>query len=223
MFAATYSNFVNGETLGTSDLSGSPSLTTGATTNSPIGAYVITNSIGTLTSTNYSFVGFVNGTLTITPLAVNLTGTRGYDGTAIAQADILTITTNYDGTNLTLSGSAVLAGSGVGTQAITDFTGLTLGGTAATNYTLTNGTGSVIITNPYVPFSITSFTLQGTNLVAVFQSVPGVTYQILSTTNAAASLSTWTNDGPAVTATGTVTTNIIPVPGDAAKAYIIMN
>jgi len=65
VFAVTYSNFVNGETLGTSDVGGSPALTTGATTNSDAGSYVITNSLGTLTSTNYTF-SLVNGILTIT-------------------------------------------------------------------------------------------------------------------------------------------------------------
>lgn len=65
VFTVTYTNFVDGQTLGTSDVAGSPDLTTSANTNSPIGAYVITNSIGTLTSTNYSF-NLVNGTLTVT-------------------------------------------------------------------------------------------------------------------------------------------------------------
>ncbi len=64
-FSVTYSNFVNGETLGTSDVAGSPALSTGADTNSPVGAYVITNSLGTLTSTNYSF-NLVNGILAVT-------------------------------------------------------------------------------------------------------------------------------------------------------------
>ncbi len=63
-FSVTYSNFVNGETLGTSDVAGSPALSTGADTNSPVGAYDITNSLGTLTSTNYSF-NLVDGTLTV--------------------------------------------------------------------------------------------------------------------------------------------------------------
>jgi hypothetical protein len=65
MFTVTYTNFVNGETLGTSDVAGSPALSTGATTNSPVGVYDITNSLGTLTSTNYSF-NLVDGILTVT-------------------------------------------------------------------------------------------------------------------------------------------------------------
>ena len=112
-FGVSYANFVNGETLATSDLRGNPALTTAAITNSPIGAYDITNRIGTLTSTNYSFASFVDGTLTVNPLPVNLTGTRAFDGANDAAASILTFTTNYDGANLTLTGSALLAGSAV--------------------------------------------------------------------------------------------------------------
>ncbi len=153
-FGVTYTGFVNAQTLGTSDVGGSPSLVTAATNGSPIGVYDITNSVGTLTSTNYSFASFVDGTLTINPLPINLTGTRPYDGTNDADSSILTITTNYDGTNLTLSGSAVLTNSAAGTEAISDFSGLVLGGTAATNYTTTNATGSVIVTT--LPLTITA-------------------------------------------------------------------
>src|ERR1019366_7006468 len=52
-----------------------------------------------------------------------------------------------DGANLTLSGSATLASANGGLQTISDFSGLTLGGSAAANYTLTGASGSVRI-NP---------------------------------------------------------------------------
>jgi hypothetical protein len=118
-----------------------------------IGTNAIT-SVGTLAlggpaGSNYSLIG-AGGAVIVTPLPVTLTGTRPYDGTNDAASSILTIVTNYDSTNLTLSGSAVLAGSAGGVQSISDFTGLTLGGTAATNYTLTNASGSVTIT-PITP------------------------------------------------------------------------
>ena len=63
---STFSGFVNGETLATSDITGSPSLTTTATTTSAAGSYPIVTVAGTLASANYSFV-FVNGTLTVGP------------------------------------------------------------------------------------------------------------------------------------------------------------
>jgi hypothetical protein len=61
---ASYSGFVNGETLATSGVTGTPQLTTTALVNSPVGQYPITAALGTLTAANYQFV-FVNGTLTV--------------------------------------------------------------------------------------------------------------------------------------------------------------
>ena len=67
---ATITGFVNGETLETSGVSGSASLTTAATlslghvTSAP-GTYAITPALGTLAATNYIFT-FVDGTLTAT-------------------------------------------------------------------------------------------------------------------------------------------------------------
>jgi MBG domain (YGX type) len=69
-FTASYGGFKNGETPGTSGVTGSPSLTTTATTTSPVDAYTITSALGTLASGNYSF-SFVNGTLTIGAWTVN--------------------------------------------------------------------------------------------------------------------------------------------------------
>ncbi|MFN3410420.1 MAG: MBG domain-containing protein, partial [Limisphaerales bacterium] len=60
------SGFVNGET--TNVVSGSPSLSTTATTNSPVGVYPITVTQGTLAASNYVF-SFVNGNLTVIPSA----------------------------------------------------------------------------------------------------------------------------------------------------------
>jgi hypothetical protein len=62
----TVTGFVNGDT--SSELSGAPSETTTAKQGSP-GNYPITITLGTLTALNYNF-SFVNGTLTITPPAL---------------------------------------------------------------------------------------------------------------------------------------------------------
>ena len=61
-FTASYSGFVNGDSQGV--LSGSPSLTTTATSTSPVGNYPINAAQGTLMAANYTFT-FVSGTLTI--------------------------------------------------------------------------------------------------------------------------------------------------------------
>jgi hypothetical protein len=74
VFTASYGGFVNGET--TNVLSGSPSLTTLADTNSPVGIYAITAAQGTLAANNYTF-NFTNGNLAVTgtsPLILSITG-----------------------------------------------------------------------------------------------------------------------------------------------------
>lgn len=69
--ALTYSvtGFVNGET--DLVLSGAPGLNTAATPTSPVGAYTITITKGTLSASNYSF-SFVNGILTVTKETASL-------------------------------------------------------------------------------------------------------------------------------------------------------
>jgi len=59
----TMTGFVNGDTQA-SGTTGAPSLSTTATTTSPVGTYPITVTMGTLAAKNYSFT-FVNGTLTV--------------------------------------------------------------------------------------------------------------------------------------------------------------
>ena len=62
-FSATISGFVNSE--GVSVLSGAAAMTTTATPGSLPGTYPITPTVGTLSSLNYAFPTFVNGTLTV--------------------------------------------------------------------------------------------------------------------------------------------------------------
>jgi hypothetical protein len=60
----TLSGFVNGDTSAV--VSGSAALWTSATAASPIGTYVISIGIGTLSASDYTFTTFVAGTLTVT-------------------------------------------------------------------------------------------------------------------------------------------------------------
>ncbi len=90
---ASYGGFVNGDTAAAA-LTGSPSLSTTATSTSLPGTYPITVTLGTLAASNYAFT-FVNGTLTVT-----FTGSVPASGTACNGA--------YSGTfsgNLTVSGT----------------------------------------------------------------------------------------------------------------------
>jgi hypothetical protein len=71
---ATLSGFKNGETLATSGVTGSASLSTTATVASPVpGPFPITAAIGTLAAGNYSFTTFVSGNLTITKATLTVT------------------------------------------------------------------------------------------------------------------------------------------------------
>jgi hypothetical protein len=84
-------------------------------------------------------------TVTINPMPVILSGYMLYNATATALASNLTITNLVNSDNVTLSGSVALAGTNAGPEAITSFSGLTLGGPAAGNYTLAGASGSVTI------------------------------------------------------------------------------
>ena len=144
-FTASYSGFVNGENG--SAISGTPSLTTTATTNSPVGPYTITATNGTLSAANYNFT-FVNGTLTIgqATLSVTANSTNKVYGAANP-----TFTASYSGfvngdTATALTGSPSLTStattnSGVGNYTIT----ATNGTLSAANYgfSFVNGTLTV--------------------------------------------------------------------------------
>ncbi len=112
VFKASYSGFANGETLSTSGITGSPSLTSTATVGSVVGTYPITATLGSLASSNYNF-SFVNGLLTINKAQLTVKA----DDKVIFQGDQLP---NFTGT----------------------ITGLKNGDAASYNYTVTGYTGS---------------------------------------------------------------------------------
>jgi len=74
---ATISGFVNGQTLGTSGVSGMPACITSATSTSPVSMapYPITCAIGTLSATNYDFptANFISGVMTVGPAHLTVT------------------------------------------------------------------------------------------------------------------------------------------------------
>ena len=127
----------------------------GCTVDSGTGVITITNASAgpcAVTATRaaggaYAPQTSVSANVALTGRAVTLSGTRAYDTTATAAAGILAITNIVasDAVNLA-SGSATLAGSGAGAQAISAMNTLALGGAAAGNYTLTGGSGTVTIT-----------------------------------------------------------------------------
>ena len=70
-------------------------------------------SLGNNAAGDYTLTG-ATGSVMINALAVNLTGSRTYDGTSTATASILTVSNEISGDNLTLSGSAALASKDAG-------------------------------------------------------------------------------------------------------------
>ena len=137
----TFTNNLDGANL---TMSGSVTLASAS-----VGSPAITNfsglTLGGSAAGNYTLTG-ASGSVTVNPLALTFTGTKTFDGNATATAAQLVFGNNLNGANLTMSGSVTLTSATAGSQAITDFSGLTLGGSAAGNYTLTGASGSVTIT-----------------------------------------------------------------------------
>jgi O-glycosyl hydrolase len=125
---------------------------------------------------NYTFIAGNGGTINALP--VNLTGTRPYDGTTTAAAGILTVANKVGSDDVTVaSGSGTVASPNIGTQAITSFGTLALGGTTAGNYTLSGASG-------YVTITAAGFTVTVTNLLALDKVYDGTTNATLDATNA---------------------------------------
>lgn len=168
---ASYSGFLNGDS--TNSLSGAPSLTVTANGSSPVGAYVISNSVGTLSDANYNFV-FVNGTLTITDASLTITANNRtkYVGQTVTFAGTEFVPTglvNSDsvtGVILTSPGSGSSAAPGtysIVPSAATG-TGLTNYSISYVNGTLTvlpSGTNSLVGLTPGAPATLTANGLAG--------------------------------------------------------------
>ncbi len=138
-FTATYDGFKNGETLATSGVTGSPSLTTTATPTSPTGSYTITAAVGTLSAENYQF-SFVDGQLTVTPATLTVTA----DSASRAYGDANpTFTATYDGFK---------NGETLGTSGVTGSPSLTTTATptsavSGSPYTITAAVGTLSAEN----------------------------------------------------------------------------
>jgi len=141
---------VNGETGATV---GTVSLTT---THTVAGTYS-SDSWSFTGTANYNNIGSTTITDTINQRALTFTGSKTYDGNASATAAQLTFGNNVDGVNLTKSGSITLASKNTGSESIISFAGLSLGGSAAGNYTLTGASGSVQITPSGPPVGGTQY------------------------------------------------------------------
>ena len=127
-FSASLSGFKNGETLGTSGVTGSASCTSPATPSSPVAGspYAINCTQGSLASGNYTFT-FVSGLLTVTRASAVITlGNLSlyWDGTpkpitVTTSPAGLTVTVTYTGIQGTVYGPSQVAPVGQGNYTVT--------------------------------------------------------------------------------------------------------
>ena len=184
MFAVSYAGFVNGDTAGV--LSGSLSLTTSATTNSPVGTYAITNLPGMLSATNYA-ISYTNGTLTVTPAALTITASNRskifgqtvvFAGTEFSTSGLL----NSDSvSHVSLSSAGAVAGAPVNGSPYSIVV-INAVGTGLTNYSISYVNGQLTVIPEPMPV-ILSFGLTNGIVTVTWSSVAGLTYGLQSTTN----------------------------------------
>ena len=145
----TINGFVNGQTLATSDVTGSASLSTTATPASHVSGspYTITASTGSLASGNYSF-NFVNGQLSVTPVALTITAnnqTKGYG------AALPTLTASYTGfvngdTPVSLTTPATLSTTATASSHVSGSPyAITASGAVDTDYAISYGPGALVV------------------------------------------------------------------------------
>ena len=154
----TLTNQVSGETLQLSNSAATSSKNVGSYSISNLSGVTISDQAGANASSgalaaNYTLTGGTHS-FAINPKAVNITGTRQYNGTTnIPASDISGITGTVNTETLTMSsGLGSTSSANVGTYNLTDTSAGTLAlgngsnGGLASNYTLTGGTQDYTIT-----------------------------------------------------------------------------
>jgi RHS repeat-associated protein len=146
----TPTGFLNGDTSAV--LSGTPTVTTTATTNSPVGNYPIIISQSTLSCTNYSFL-FSNGVFTVSQAPLSVTASNQFKITGSPNptlTGLLTSVRNNDNITATYSTSATTT-SPAGTYPIVPI--LHDPTTKLPNYNVTTNVGTLTVTDAPVALS----------------------------------------------------------------------
>src|SRR5208282_2494875 len=173
VLTVSYNGFVNGDGLNV--VSGSPLLTTGAVTNSPVGNYVITNSPGSLVATNY-VVSLTNGVLTVNAAGLTLTAsnqakvygqTLTFAGTEFGASGLVNGDSVSSASLSSLGAVATAAGSGLTNYTINYVNGLLTVGPAQLGVTANNTNRVYGATNPVLTVSYNGFVNgDGLNMVS---------------------------------------------------------
>ena len=183
-FAITLRGFVNGETAVTAGVTGTPSCTTTARIESPVDAYPVTCSVGSLVAANYSFLPPAGGALLVVsrvPLTVAASDTSRPFGVANPTFTVV-ITGFVNGQTLGTSGvtggaacaTTATPTSPAGTYPIT----CTIGSLAAVNYSFTFASGTLTVVRGASSVTLsTTTTVFETRTPVVFTATvePGIT------------------------------------------------
>ena len=186
----TDSGLVGGDTVGTVTLTSAGTPANAGVAGSPYGITPSAATGGTFTPSNYT-ISYVPGALTVTPLPIDVVGTRVYDGQPDVTGTILTPTNLVPGDSVSITGTGTLGGKDVGVQTITGPGTLTLIGTSAGNYTTNGGTSAVTIT-PFPVILLGTRVYDGlkdgnAGILAVTNAFPGDTVSVASGTSTIAS------------------------------------
>ena len=146
---------------------------------------------------------------TVSALAVQLSGSKTYDGSTTILAADLSIANKVGSDDVTLSGSATLAAANAGPQSISSVSGLSLGGSTAGNYTLTGYSGSATVSP--AASSVTAWPTAGALRL-------GLTLASAALTGGSGTPSpgtfTWTSQATAPVALGSQSESVTYTPND---------
>ncbi|MEO8924974.1 MAG: YDG domain-containing protein [Caldimonas sp.] len=169
---------------------------------------------------NYTVTDASGATVGITPLGITSTGITGvdrtYDGTTVVGLNTSAATLNgtIAGDNISLVSTGAtgsIADKNVGVAKPVTVGGLSLGGTDATNYTLTNASNATA--------TIAALAVQATGITAVNRADNGSTAVGLNTTGAGVT-GVLPGDTVGVDASGAVGSVGTPGPGDAKPVTV---
>ena len=154
---ATLTGFVNGETLGTSGVTGAASVTTTATALTGVGSATLTAAVGNLVSANYAFTTYTDGALTITKAPLTVTAdakTKIYGAANPALTATITGFKNSE-TTAVLTGTPTLSTVATTASSVASYAITAANGTLASgNYSFGFVDGSLAVTK--APLTVTA-------------------------------------------------------------------
>ena len=135
----TFGNIVSGETLTVSGTGSVPTNSVEMNKVITLGSLALGN--GTGSASNYTLTGGTH-TFDISPVSVNVTGSRQYNGTNVIDSSDLLLTNLLTGETVSLSGQGTVVSADVGANKTVTSVNLALTGPNASNYTLNSYTTS---------------------------------------------------------------------------------